>query len=307
MGQGREAVTVRQAILIVMLIGAAFLGGAFVNGPGLQWAQARVFRSLGLNNGGEIAAVNLESASNGEIAPEPADALKPRATRPAGPIAPMPSIESDDKVSKQDEFDQPSVHQTRPNSTKSGSGSDQFRKPSLPSATSPRSVTKSSSGHSASLDPQVKPAQGDSSSRPPRSAPPSDKLGARALLDPLAALLPLGGSSTDASQSSSPRFLTGSKAAGAVGDEWVLLESRMQTLGVSRFTIDGKPGGTVVFACLIPVAGRQAVTARFEAEGDDVIQAARATLRRIVLWNATHLPRNEQINPAEKVDIEQDP
>ena len=50
----------------------------------------------------------------------------------------------------------------------------------------------------------------------------------------------------------------------------------MQTLGVSRFTIEGKPGGPIVFACLIPVAGRQAVTERFEAEGDDIIQAAQA-------------------------------
>ena len=41
----------------------------------------------------------------------------------------------------------------------------------------------------------------------------------------------------------------------------------MQTLGVSRFTVEGKPGGPIVFACLIPVAGRQAVTERFEAEG----------------------------------------
>jgi hypothetical protein len=55
---------VRQVILIVLLIGAAFLGGAFVNGPGLQWVQSRVLRSLGLTNGGEIAAVDLESTSN---------------------------------------------------------------------------------------------------------------------------------------------------------------------------------------------------------------------------------------------------
>ena len=52
----------------------------------------------------------------------------------------------------------------------------------------------------------------------------------------------------------------------------------MQTLGVSRFTIEGEPGGPVVFVCLIPVAGRQAVTERFEAEADDVIQAAQAAL-----------------------------
>lgn len=41
MGQGKEAVTVRKAILVILLVGAAFLGGAFVNGPGLQWAQSQ--------------------------------------------------------------------------------------------------------------------------------------------------------------------------------------------------------------------------------------------------------------------------
>jgi hypothetical protein len=38
---------------------------------------------------------------------------------------------------------------------------------------------------------------------------------------------------------------------------------------------------------LIPLAGRQAVAQRFEAEGVDVLQAAQATLRRVALWRAT--------------------
>jgi hypothetical protein len=61
----------------------------------------------------------------------------------------------------------------------------------------------------------------------------------------------------------------------------------MQALGVSRFNVEGEPGGRVVFACLIPLAGRQAVSQRFEAEGDTVVQAADAALRRIALWRAT--------------------
>ncbi len=64
----------------------------------------------------------------------------------------------------------------------------------------------------------------------------------------------------------------------------------MQTLGVSRFTIEAEPGGRVVFSCLIPVAGRKAVSQRFEAEGDDMVQAAHAALRRIGLWRATQVP-----------------
>ena len=64
----------------------------------------------------------------------------------------------------------------------------------------------------------------------------------------------------------------------------------MQSLGVSRYTIEGEPGSRIVFSCLIPLAGRQAVTQRFEAEGDDLVQAARAALRRIALWRATQTP-----------------
>jgi hypothetical protein len=65
----------------------------------------------------------------------------------------------------------------------------------------------------------------------------------------------------------------------------------MQALGVSRFTIEGQPGGPVVFSCLIPlVPGRQAVAQRFEAEGPDVFHAAQAALRRIALWRATQVP-----------------
>jgi hypothetical protein len=71
-----------------------------------------------------------------------------------------------------------------------------------------------------------------------------------------------------------------------------MLVSKMRTLGVSRFTVEGEPGAQVVFACLIPLAGRQAVTQRFEATGDDVIQAAHAALRRAILWRATQFPRD---------------
>ena len=74
----------------------------------------------------------------------------------------------------------------------------------------------------------------------------------------------------------------------------------MRIMGVSRFTIDGEPGGHVVFGCLIPLAGRQAISQRFEAEGEDVIQAAHAALRRIVLWRATHVPPDDAGRAAER-------
>ena len=56
----------RQLILVVVLVAASFLGGAFVNGPGLQWVQTSVLRSLGLHNGGEIISVDLKSTASSE-------------------------------------------------------------------------------------------------------------------------------------------------------------------------------------------------------------------------------------------------
>jgi hypothetical protein len=73
--------------------------------------------------------------------------------------------------------------------------------------------------------------------------------------------------------------------------DWSSIQKKMQTLGVTRFTLEGEPGGRVVFSCLIPLAGRQAVSQRFEAEGDDVVSAALAALRRVSLWRAAERQR----------------
>ena len=58
----------RQAILVALLMSASFLGGAFVNGPALNWAQTRVLRSLGLSDGGEIASIDLDATPSSDTA-----------------------------------------------------------------------------------------------------------------------------------------------------------------------------------------------------------------------------------------------
>jgi hypothetical protein len=83
-----------------------------------------------------------------------------------------------------------------------------------------------------------------------------------------------------------PQPPVGPKPAPGGGDDWATLARKMQALGISRFTIEGQPGGRVVFSCLIPVAGRQAVAERFEAEGEDGLRAVQAGLRRVALWRA---------------------
>ena len=283
----------RKAILVILLVGAAFLGGAFVNGPGLQWAQSRVLRLLGLNSVGEIAAVDLGASPNAETGADstPIEQLEIPAASPTSPVA------SDDKSFKKDPSNTTSALQpkSKSKSTRNNPGSDQSRQAFLPSAASSRSVTKSSSGIVAPVDQDVILAHGDSRAQsPPGSTTPSSTVkGAAVLADSLAGALSPGENPSTGLVSPPAQASTRRKSTRVAEDEWTILESKMQTLGVSRFTIDGKPGGSIVFACLIPVAGRQAVTERFEAEGDDVIHAAQSVLRRIVLWRAAQSSHGE--------------
>jgi len=72
-----------------------------------------------------------------------------------------------------------------------------------------------------------------------------------------------------------PRFSV--RTAGtesAVDDEadLTILGWKMQTLGISGFTIEGKPSGHLVFSCMLLIPGCRALAKRFEAEGYNVVQ-----------------------------------
>ena len=95
----------RKAILVIVLVAASFLGGAFVNGPGLQWVETRVLRSLGLNNGGEIASVDLKPAGNSEMGPDELRLARPGIDVPKGPHAPVPSVLAEHDSSRHDDSD----------------------------------------------------------------------------------------------------------------------------------------------------------------------------------------------------------
>jgi hypothetical protein len=293
MGQGKEAATVRQLILVVVLVAASFLGGAFVNGPGLQWVQTRVLRSLGLNNGGEIAAVDLKSTTSSEPGSNGSVSAKPEADAMQGPLGPMPSLLTEDESRKDDTSDRPSGFPPGKKSATNDPASS--RSPASPSKLSAkharaRALAQSQGQEPISSDPGVTPASTVSSPAAANASSRSAFDTAPAIIDSLAALLPSNPSTSDSPSlpSSSTLPLTSApKSTTSGSDNWAILERKMQSLGVSRYTIDGEPGGRVVFSCLIPLAGRQAVTQRFEAEGDDMVHAAQAALRRIALWRAT--------------------
>ena len=59
----------RQAVFVVVLVAAAFLGGAMVNGPGIRWVQSRLLDYMGLKDGGEIASIDLPPALPGSAEP----------------------------------------------------------------------------------------------------------------------------------------------------------------------------------------------------------------------------------------------
>jgi hypothetical protein len=287
-------VTLRQVILVVLLIAAAFLGGAFVTGPGLQWAQARVLRSLGLSNGGEIDAVDLDSSMP---AAESAELTKSQSTGSFDPIAPMPRVALELKPIKRDDFDR--ISPPEPTSAKPGRGTIPSRPPSLPSATPPESVTKSRSREKPHVDTKVSPAAGNFPLGRSHEPPSAKKPAPTRVVDAPSSLLP-SPESKDTAQVQPPLRPLGANSVEAKNGEWALLVGKMQSLGVSSFTVEGEPGGHVVFACLIPLAGRQAVSQRFESSGDDVIQAARAALRRVVLWRATQPSHDNSPAPDEK-------
>jgi len=284
---------VRLAVLIIVLVAASFLGGAFVNGPGLQWAHNTVLRFLSLNNAEEIASIDLKPVANSGRSSDGLESGKLTANATQEPVAPMPAILTEDESNKHDVSDHSSTSLTEGKFSSGSSGSPGPQPSSSSSASRNRPLVRarSLSGDPASSDSDVISAGATSSSTFPSASSYSDPNVSPAILGTLSALLP---SASPSSASYSPALASTSSPVASVlksvangADTWAVLERKLQSLGVSRYTMEGEPGGRVIFYCLIPLAGRQAVSQRFEAEGDDIVQAAQAALRRITLWQAT--------------------
>jgi hypothetical protein len=275
-------------MLVVMLVAASFLGGAFVNGPGLRWAQVHLLRSFGLGEAGEIASVDLTAATSPEAASNGSAPAKGASTMTHGSSDRGLALAAMDEPSEQLVSDRGASSPARPNvkDAKVGSGPGQSP-PSRSSIAAPPVAKNSSPVARASLEQPVNAATtpaappGKSRLRDPEIAPVASNTAG------------LPGFSSLAVEGSSAASLQPPAAQMSVmgrGDEWAALQRTMQSLGVTRFTIEAEPGGHVVCTCLIPLAGAQAVAQRFEAEGDDVMQVTRAALRRITLWQATQVP-----------------
>ena len=86
-----------------------------------------------------------------------------------------------------------------------------------------------------------------------------------------------------------PKTATGPASANST--TWKEIEAKMVALGVVRYEILGSPGARKKFRCEIDIAGAP----KFEAESEDVAQAAQFALKRVVLFQAA---RKATGNPA---------
>ncbi len=219
----------RKALFAIILVGAAFAGGAAMNGPGLERLKAVIRAKLQPPDPAPASALAEPKAPPKEVPAAPLLPLVPDGRTPVPPVAAVP----------------------RPKPP-----TDPFPKP--PAVDAEKAPT-------IALAPP-----------PPRSeASPLDLVAP----EPMP---PVETRTTD------PAVAAASRSEAPARD-WADLRRRMRALGISRYEVDGEPGGRSRFRCLIPLAGRRAVAQQFEGEGDDDFQAAEAALRRVALWKATEM------------------
>jgi len=231
-----------------VLVGAAFAGGASINGPGLAWLQ-RTFA------GGPSIIVD---------GPQAAAAPKKPKQFPAARTPPL-AVDLGPRPASPAKADRPSEPPPPLDGPAAGLAPAPAPAPILPGPDPARLASGPS---------PVDPAP----SLPPLELPPDRPAPAKA--DPVARLASAVGPDPMPAPSPAP-------SAPAPSRDWGEIRGRMRTLGVSRYSIEGETEGRVRFSCVIPVDGLRAVGHHFEAEGEDEYRAAEAALRRVALWRAT--------------------
>jgi hypothetical protein len=283
----------RKALFAVVLVCASFAGGAVVNGPGLRWAQsvASARLGLGLSEGSEGDAGELETLSAHHEPPSsrPGDPEQV----PARPIPPL-VIDAPDLLGKADGGENSGAADEPGKSSKSTPAGSDLADSALPGLAPVPETAPPLEPPAPLTTSQDRPNEANVAAIEPKSRIDKEKTEAPRDED-------RGKTGTDDGPSGKPSLNdppvrlasvedapAASPAPGTGGDgDWAEVRRTMRSLGVSRYGIEGEPGGRVRFHCVIPLAGRRAVGQQFEAEGDDDLQAARAALKRVALWRAT--------------------
>ena len=269
----------RRALLAVVLIAASFGGGAFVNGPGLRWAQSTLMAKFGMDGDEDAPAQTPPSIA--EADDTPTDSIPPLTKEPSV-ISEAPAVaKSAEKPEKPNRY-----------------ADSKIPKPKKPSSPEDRSRQTAA----------LKPAEPPAASDPPAPLPspldseentPDTSISLTALGDspkPLALNDAKINDVPAADPAAKPAETGTEPPAAATPDEtaipvsptsWRDVRRTLKSLGVTRYGTEGDTSGRVRFYCLIPLAGRKAVGQHFEAEGDDELEAAQSAIRRIGLWRAT--------------------
>ena len=246
----------RRAVFALMLIGAAFAGGAAINGPGLAWLQ-RNFA------GGPSIIVDRGDPGRPQPSVEPPPRRFPTAKGP--PL--VVDIAPPSAATKKGEAKPPTE---------------------LALAETPLLPESSASALAPLPSPEpVPPVEED----PPVPPLPSDEPPPRARA-PEPARLPRLDDPTPRKTDPVARLASVERTTPPVASTWADLRQKMKDQGISRYTLEAETDGRVRFRCVIPVDGLKAVGHHFEAEGDDEPQAIEAALKRIALWKATSSPED---------------
>lgn len=309
----------RKALFAVVLVAASFAGGAVVNGPGLQWAQAMLLNGASGDESASGDSAPPKVAESGptetipskpipslvvasQTGPAPADkpAAAPKADVPSSPPE-TPSPAPADGPAPEPKAPAPPEAIALPPEGKAPEPLDlnalaDSDKPSRPVPPKDPALALANAPAPAEMPQPLEPMEvarepeGSRPEKPPAIVPWADAPGsAPAAAVPPRPLQKSGPAGAEASKEMSTPEAVSGPAQGTLS-AWSDLRRKMADLGVSRYAIEGEPGGRVRFHCLIPLAGKRAVAQQFEAEGDDELQAASAALRRVALWRATENP-----------------
>ncbi len=279
-------------LFVVVLAAASFAGGAAVHSQGPRWAKELIQSQLGGDGADAPTVEETQSSGDPPIGGEiPSQPLPPLDIEPAPPTRP-----------------------TRPAAVTRAPVATNGQLPHAPEPKAPEPLDPRALGLGdgpSGMKPPTPLAEAQAPALLPSPVPPAD--GPPVLEAPAGLIRPRdrGPAGQDARGGgsrqpvASPPMAPGNHASGdpaapppVPGDDatspglkppagWAELRHTMRALGVSRFVIEGEPGGRVRFHCLIPVAGSRAVAQHFEAEGDDEFHAAEVALRRVTLWRAT--------------------
>jgi hypothetical protein len=318
----------RQVFLAIVLVAAAFTGGAIVNGPGRGWAQA-VLNQIRPRGPGLVTTTDnpVPKTQDGEPAqsdPIPAAPVPPlvvgpvpeeppsKAEAPASHAEPVPastpspaiaSASTPAPASSSAKSDPATSSEAIPKplsdanvlalgSAKSPSPFPLEAPAPLPPSSPVEPQTAVESSTSADPTPKKDPGWGDAPGSAPANAalPRSLGPGMAAKRDPAVSQAMANPRAPSSADTANSVEADGSLSFSSKAPTWSDLRRRMRDLGVTRYWIEGEPEGSVRFRCVVPLVGQRAVAQQFEGEGDDAPHAADAALIRVALWRATEVP-----------------